>query len=320
MKIIVSRSAIKLKTIDYDMQNKQGTIKKIYYDLAGYGSMNRTLKDAREIDLTIKMSDVKYFFDHNIKQKTQARGYNSFVANEPYYEYQVDLFFINHLDNQKFKIGMICIDVFSKYCVIVPIKSKSEGDLAHGLLECIHKMGKTPKVIYSDGESGLQTNVFKKYYRDEGIIYVATRTHPSFAERMISTFKMMLDKRLDNSDFKLLQWTDYIFPILLTYNNKLVHSSTGFTPNDARKRENLLDVYVNLKSHAQATRKYPITHAGDKVRVYRKRKKEDKAHVSVWSDATYEIKDIIYKNDVKFYITTAREDGFLRHELLKVSA
>ena len=110
------------------------------------------------------------------------------------------------------------------------------------------------------------------------------------------------------------------FPILLTYNNKLVHSSTGFTPNDARKRENLLDVYVNLKSHAQATRKYPIIHAGDKVRVYRKRKKEDQAHVSVWSDTTYEVKDEIYKNDVKFYITTAREDGVLRHELLKVSA
>ena len=35
-----------------------------------------------------------------------------------------------------------------------------------------------------------------------------------------------------------IQWTDYIFEILLTYNNRKKHSATGFTPKEARKHSN----------------------------------------------------------------------------------
>ena len=57
---------------------------------------------------------------------------------------------------------MVCIDAFSKYRVIVPIKSRAERDSAAGLLECVQKMRKTPKVIYSDGEAALNTQAMKK--------------------------------------------------------------------------------------------------------------------------------------------------------------
>ena len=87
------------------------------------------------------------FFFNNVKKKDNLKGYNSFVAPHNYYEYQADLFFVNDdefLEIQNFKVGMIMIDIFSKYMWVVPIKSKSEGDVAAGLLECFYKMGKTP--------------------------------------------------------------------------------------------------------------------------------------------------------------------------------
>jgi hypothetical protein len=37
-----------------------------------------------------------------------------------------------------------------------------------------------------------------------------------------------------------IQWHDYIFEVLLTYNNKLKHDSHGFTPADAVKHEKTL--------------------------------------------------------------------------------
>ncbi|MFM7981996.1 MAG: hypothetical protein ACKPKO_22025 [Candidatus Fonsibacter sp.] len=46
----------------------------------------------------------------------------------------------------------------------------------------------------------------------------------------------MLDKRIKPG----LQWIGLIYPILLTYNNKLIHSTTQQTPNNARKEENKL--------------------------------------------------------------------------------
>ena len=58
---------------------------------------------------------------------------NSFVAPYPYYEFQFDLFFLNDLENQSYKVGALMIDVFTKYMVVVPIKSKAEktGVIAH---------------------------------------------------------------------------------------------------------------------------------------------------------------------------------------------
>ena len=53
---------------------------------------------------------------------------------------------------------MICIDVLNKYCAIVPIKGKSESDLALELIECINNMGGNPKVIMTDGEGAIKNS------------------------------------------------------------------------------------------------------------------------------------------------------------------
>ena len=91
---------------------------------------------------------ILFFFNNNVKKKDNLKGYNSFVAPHNYYEYQADLFFVNDdefLENQNFKVGMIMIDIFSKYMWVVPIKSKSEGDVAAGLLECFIKWTRNQK-------------------------------------------------------------------------------------------------------------------------------------------------------------------------------
>ena len=52
------------------------------------------------------------------------------------------------------------------------------------------------------------------------ISYKPTKTQPYFAERMILTFKTMLDKILENDKESNVQLTKYIYPIILTYKNK----------------------------------------------------------------------------------------------------
>ena len=39
--------------------------------------------------------------------------------------------------SKKFKIGMACIDIFTKYAVVVPIRSKQIPDFLAGLMECL---------------------------------------------------------------------------------------------------------------------------------------------------------------------------------------
>ena len=85
----------------------------------------------------------------------QPKGMNSFVASEPFCEFQLNLSFISYLKKQKYNIGMRCIDIFTTLAVVVPVTFKNEGDLAAGILECLNKMGKKPKLLHTDDEGSL---------------------------------------------------------------------------------------------------------------------------------------------------------------------
>ena len=220
--------------------NKDAVISSIYYDRSGYGSIQTTFKDAKQKDKTITLQNVRDRFSKNIERKIQLSGYNSFVAPHSFYEFQIDLFFITNNDfkNQKFKIGLVMIDIFSKFAVVVPIKSKQLPDLLAGIMEGINKMGKKPELVYSDEEGSLNSGVLKEYFDKEKIETHQTRTHPAFAERMIRTLKDMLFKRVEADEKKgkeNVPWTDYIFEIMITYNNEMVHSATDLTPKEAKK-------------------------------------------------------------------------------------
>ena len=303
------------------MSEKQKIINDVYFDRAGFGSKNRTLEEAQEKDKTITMSDINEFFRKNVDQKRKPVGSNSFVAPHSAYEYQMDLFFINDLDNQKFKVGMLMIDIFDKFMHVVAIQGKKEEDLASGMIECLHKMGKKPKIIYTDDEGAMNKEAIQKYLQEQNIEHHRTRAHPNFSERAIRTFKDLLYRRVEADQKKgknNIQWTDYIFEILLTYNNKMKHSATGFTPKDARKPSNELKVKLHLNMNAKRNRVYPELSIGDEVKIFRKRKPNEKERVSNWSQNVYTIEKIDEKLGQKYYYVEGFDRAYLRFELLKV--
>ena len=302
-------------------ENKQKIINDVYFDKAGFQSRANTLKDAKKRDATITMKDVEEFFKKNVEQKKQLRGYNSFVSPHPFYEFQVDLFFINDLEKQKFKVGMVILDVFSRYAVVIPIKSKSEGDVASGLIEGLNKFDKSPQLIFSDDEKALSTEAMQKYLKEKNIHHHITRGHANHSERFIRTYKDMLYKRVEADEKKNkkdIQWTDYNFEILLTYNNKMVHSSTGHTPKEALKEKNYLKAKVKMSMDAVKTRKYPEINVGDKVKIYRKKAITEKERTSNWSKEAYEVEKIQKKLGQNYFYLKNDSRGYLRNELLKI--
>ena len=118
---------------------KDDIISKIYFDRSGYGSIQTTYQDAKKKEPTITINDVRKWFQKNVEQKKQLRGQNSFIPPHPFYEFQFDLFFIKDIPNQKFKVGALMIDVFTKYMVVVPIKSRHEDEVAVRLIEGLKK-------------------------------------------------------------------------------------------------------------------------------------------------------------------------------------
>ena len=305
------------------MSDKNKIISDIYFDRSGFGSIATTFKDAKAKDKSIALADAKAWFEKNIDRKKPMSGVNSFIAPYAYFEYQIDVLFItnNDLDNQKFRIGLVVIDIFSKFAVVVPIKSKQPPDLLAGIMEGINKMGKKPKMFYSDEEGSLYSKTIIEYLEQEKIEMHRTRGHPAFAERFIRSFKDMLFKRVEADEKKgkaNIQWTDYIFEILLTYNNKNVHSTTKFTPSEAKKPKNEFEVKLNISLQAKKSRVYPEIEVGDSVKIMRKKGISEKERTSHWLKTPQTVKRIDKKFGQNYYYLDDDQRGNLRHELLKV--
>ena len=303
------------------MSSKQDIISEVYFDRSGFGSRARTLQEARRKDKSITADDINEFFRKNVEQKRRPPGRNSFVAPHSAYEYQIDLFFINDMEDQKFRVGMLTIDVFDKFMHVVPIKGKTEEDLASGIIESLNKMGKKPKVVYTDDEGALSKEAIQTYFKEQNIQHHITRAHPNFSERAIRTFKDLLYRRVEADEKKgkqNIQWMNYIFEILLTYNNVMKHSATEMTPKEARKPSNELEVKLNLAKKAKKNKVYPELDKGDEVKIFRKRKPNEKERIGNFSKNVYTVEKIEEKLGQKYYYVEGMSRGYLRFELLKV--
>ena len=95
-------------------------LNKVYHDPAGYGSITWTFKEAFKLTTTITIDTVKQRFKSNLDTTKQVKGSNSVIAPCPYYEYQLDLMFSTDLKHQKLEQCMLCIDIVTKYAVVVP--------------------------------------------------------------------------------------------------------------------------------------------------------------------------------------------------------
>ena len=84
------------------------------------------------------------------------------MAPRAYFEFQVELFFFDYLDDQEFKVGIICLVIFTTYMTVVAIHSKSEIDVSEGLSKCLINMKQHPTLLYTDDEKAFNSKIIQK--------------------------------------------------------------------------------------------------------------------------------------------------------------
>ena len=132
----------------------------------------------------------------------------------------------------------------------------------------------------------------------------------------------MLYKRVEADEKKgkeNIQWIDYNLEILLTYNDKMVHSAIKMTRlSRATKQKDNQKAKVNMTLQATKTRRYPEISTGDKVKIYRKKAIPEKERTSTWSKETYTVERIEKKLGQSYFYLEGLTRGYLRNEILKV--
>ena len=103
------------------------------------------------------------------------------------------------------------------------------------------------------------------------------------------------------------------------YNEQMVHSATGLTPEDATKEQNEFFAKTNLEVKRISDRKYPELAVGNNVKVYKKKKKGAREHVSYWEDEKKKVTDIKTIHGQKLYSLNNSRTLYIRSNLLKVT-
>ena len=298
-----------------DNPDKNTTIAQVYGEF--FGSVADTLRDARKKDPSIKLQDVKDWFAKNFVRKTNLRGYNSYVANYAHQEYQIDLFFINDLEDQDYKIGLLVVDIFTKFMTVVPLKNKMADHMLEGIKEAFSSMGKLPEMLYTDDEGAFHSKQAEEYYKDNQIKHLITRGHAPVAERAIRTIKDLIYKRIDASPGAKWYSADTLSKALVAYNYKMKHAATKMTPAQAKKPENIFEVKSQLEVNRVKKRKYPNIEVGDEVRIFTKKKNFQKERHPPWSQTKHKVLSIESSHGQDFYKVEGREKALMRHEILK---
>ena len=296
------------------------TIAEVFYDKRnGFGSLQDTYRQVRELDPSITRAQVKTFLaNQEVRQgkKPPKNELNSFVADLPRQQFQVDLMDLGKFV-KPFRYGFVCIDIFTKKAECVPITKKEPSITAKALKEIFTDMG-YPSTIMSDNGGEFQGE-FAALCKQEGIDMLKSITGAKYAERYIRYLKSALRQRTSALGGR---WSSYIHDVIDHYNES-VHSSTGKTPDDVAKHEydfdRLRQVHDSLIQHAKFNFKHPLVSIGDYVKVRVKQKAFYKETDESWSSTAYVVERIEDTPNGKMYYLQGLRKPVLRFELKKVS-
>ena len=135
-------------------------IRWIYNDEVGFQSLRNLWSDVHKRFPEMSYDSVQNWYTNNTNQQIVLRGQNSFVANKPYDEREVDLFFVNDKDDDEYKIGLAGMDVFSRFGTCFALTNKTPEQFIEGLKRMFRRMGGKPTIIFADEEGSLQTKIY----------------------------------------------------------------------------------------------------------------------------------------------------------------
>lgn len=300
------------------MTDKEAVLRQIYYDKdTGFGSISETYRNANKVLNTITYQDTKDWLDKQKSRQTKAyRGFNSYVSPKALHEFQIDIgdWTETAADNNGFRFMFLAVDTFSKFIHCVAIRNKQPAESVRAFEEILKVIG-VPSQIMSDREGAWESKEFVRLLNAHKIKHIISSSPPPFSERAVQEIKNMIHARLDGLDLNKEKWIDMLEPVLKKYNNR-VHGTTGLSPKDARKEENSIQVYLNIRNHAEYKRKYPKLSVGDSVRTYVKPHTFKKGYHSSWSKEIYKI---MFIKDNQYIVNDSKRKVYNRWELLKIS-
>ena len=212
-----------------DKAAKETEIKKLYYDPeTGLGSVHRFWQrfKGKFKELGIRKKQVIDVLQRQevrqLMRKRRRKDWYTILSPAIKNNYQMDLLDIhqNQRWNRGYRWMMVCIDVYSRYMMVVPMKRKTVGEVLRAYKEITRKMG-IPKNLNTDLESAVMGGKFQALLKQQGTSHWANdpeaKRNNSIVERVNRTLREYL--RAYFKAYKTKNWIDVIARIVKRYNS-----------------------------------------------------------------------------------------------------
>ena len=219
--------------------------------------------------------------------------------------------------NKGYRYLLTCIDIFSKFAWVIPLKDK-RGITIKNALEKIFKQRK-PKFLWTDRGTEFHNKQVQDLLNENNIKLYSTNNSEiksAVIERFNRTFKNMMYKKFTENNNTIFY--NILDELVNNYNNKY-HSTVKMTPIEASKKinENKIKNIYNFEK----TKKPGKFKIGDRVRISLEKNIFEKSYETNWTEEIFEIYDIKYSNVPYYYLkdlNNEKLDGtFYEQELQK---
>ena len=201
-------------------------LKKIYYNPSyGFTSNEKLYRKAREIDEEITHKDVDNFLDNQptdqiTKQVKHNKVYDTIISNKPAENYQMDIMYLpNPSLNKNYKYLLVVIDVYSRYLMASPMKTKTGKEVFETYKNIVDKNG-IPDNLNLDTGSEFIYKPFVDYCKDNQtrLWYSDTEQENknSIVERVHRTLRNMILRYIVANDKSYINDLDNLID---NYNN-----------------------------------------------------------------------------------------------------
>ena len=221
-------------------------------------------------------------------------------------------------DNNRYLVT--CIDVFSKFAWVVPIKNKKSDTVLEAFKFIVNSSGRKPNFLQSDQGTEFLNSKFKEYLSeiDVGFYYVNSELKASVIERFNRTIKEKIYKyfTLKNTE----RYSDILDTLIQTYNNSY-HRSIKTLPSKVNK-ENEKTIHQILYKKDSRDKVFNFE-VGQTVRITKYKHIFEKGYTPKWTDEIFKVKYQIPRDPVVYKIEDLNneeiEGVFYEPELQKVT-
>ena len=270
-------------------------------DPGSLGGIARLARRASQLSITKDRQIIREYLEtqraysyHKPAQKRYSR--NRTIVSGIDAQWQADLADMQSLseDNDGVKYLLTCIDVFSKYAWVVPVKDKSTKTMLLALDQLMALAApRIPKKLQTDkGTEFLNKQFQAKLKSQYGIEHFTTmgETKASIVERFNRTIKERMWHYFTSSKTK--RFLDVLPSLVESYNNSH-HRSIRMRPIDVKKsNENLVwrRLFGNGASNpSQSTSKCSIVKDGDTVRIAKWKGEFAKGYEPNWTEEEFKV-------------------------------